>query len=223
MKVLIIGGTKGIGMEIAYLLGKTDTVLSMARNPVMHRAMKLDLAWPEHDISIAVRHAIDELEGVDWLVCSAGMGAFYAPFQETEESVLKLLQTNFVGTQQVIKICLKDLMKSRGKILCIGSSTVDQPSHGLAAYKASKAALQYWATQRASELAKHHVALNVLSVGWVDTPMTATLKPELREKIIRRIPIGRMAWPQEIAVVADHILRMPHYMTGAVIPMTGGM
>lgn len=176
----------------------------------------------------AFEAAVRALGGLDWLVLSAGMGAMFPPFGDTPSRARELAEVNFVGRQQVLKLALRHLARTRGKAVVLSSNCVREKSPGLGLYKGSHAAMEAYSTEMGMEFAKLHVAVNVVAPSWVESsnafaaPMTDELKPELAEKIRRRMPLGRMLWPEEVADVACGLLSMTHRLTGAIIPVTGG-
>lgn len=219
LRVIVVGGTKGIGeATVARLRKDGAAVIPMARSNG-----SLDLAWDDGRISAAVHEAVGLLGGgLDRLVLSGGMGAYVSTLEMDSARVDELWRTNFGGPVQVYRAALRSLLRARGKVLWIGSTVATHGARGLSAYAATKAAVDGFVRSEARTLAKHHVAMNVLSPGWVETPMTAEIKPEIREAIVRSIPMRRMAYAAEIAEVAVGMLAWPHWCTGGVHEVTGG-
>jgi 3-oxoacyl-[acyl-carrier protein] reductase len=226
MRSLVIGGTKGIGLATADLLRKDGAeVVVAARNieGAPRPKVCLDLQHNSELIKERVDEAVELLGGLDWLVISAGSGAMYpSPHGDTDLRAAVLMQTNFVGRQQAFKAASRHLHRCRGKAVLVTSDSVHRKAPGLALYKASHAAMEAYATEVGKEYAGHGVAVNVVSPCWVEGDMTDGLPEEMQEKIRQRSPLGRMLWPSEIAEVIYHTLQMPHVLTGAVIPVTGG-
>lgn len=218
MRCIIVGGSRGIGRAIAARLSaQGHAVASMSRAD-----QNLDLGWPDAKIHEAMDAEVGKLGGLDWLVLSGGMGAYLGMFEADSERVGKLMQTNFLGPLQVYRRALPALLKTKGKVLWIGSTVVTHGARGLAVYAATKATVDGFVRSEARGLARHGVAMNVLSPGWIATEMTAEIKPEIRQGIIRSIPLRRMGEAEEVAEMAVGILETSHFLTGSVIEMTGG-
>ena len=143
-------------------------------------------------------------------------------YGDLESRARMLMDTNFIGRQQFLRIALRELVRYHGKCVIVSSDSVRLRSPGLALYRASHAAMEAYATQVGMEYIAKGVAVNVVSPSWVAGDMTADLKPELVQKIKRRMPLGRMLWNEEVAEVIVRVLEMPHVLTGIVIPVTGG-
>lgn len=223
MHAFIVGGSKGIGSAIAdHLRTLEHRVVTGARTGA---DVSIDLCASPGAIETACREAMAALDGhLDWLVISAGRGAEYAPWEETAERAEALMAVNFHGRQQVFKALVKHLQRARGKVVFIGSDCVSNQKRypGGALYKASHAAMQSFSEEKAKAYACVGVAINVVAPSWVSTDMTAGFKEERVQKILRRMPLGRFLWPEEVARVVVGVLEMPHVLTGATIPVTGG-
>jgi 3-oxoacyl-[acyl-carrier protein] reductase len=159
---------------------------------------RLDLDDFDSTITQAVNEAIGWLSGLDLLVLSAGMGAMHTPFEETSERARSLMQVNYFGPATVWRACMRELLKSHGTMIVIGSTCADRPSPGLTLYRASKAAMHAFALNQA-HVYRDRIRIHVLAPGWVDTEMTANLHPALKEKIVSKIPAGRFATADEVA------------------------
>lgn len=218
MKVILVGGAKGIGHAIYTRLSKDHCVVRLSRST----DPSLDLRWESDLIDDRIGDIVECLDGVDWLVVSAGMGAYTWPHMENRDVRELMMAINYHGPVDCFLASRRALMKSRGKVLFIGSTVATRGAKGLQHYAATKGALDAYVRSAARGLAKHGVAMNVLSPGWVDTPMTAEIEPKLREAIIKSIPLRRMIRPEEVAEFAARILESPHALTGQILEMSGG-
>ena len=226
MRCIVIGGTKGIGKATADRLRKDGHEIVVAardiRNAPRPKVM-LDLHHKAEFIRERIEEAVTLLGGLDWFVISAGQSGMYpSPHGDSECRARLLIETNFLGRQQALKAASRHLHRYRGKAVIVSSDAVHRKAPGLALYKASHAAMEAYAQEVGKEYAGHGVAVNVVAPSWVDSEMTEGLSETLKEKITTRSPLGRMIWPDEIAEVIYHVLQMPHVLTGAVIPVTGG-
>jgi NAD(P)-dependent dehydrogenase (short-subunit alcohol dehydrogenase family) len=226
MRSLVIGGTKGIGRATSALLRKNGHEVLVAARDVseaIQPSMELDLRDNATTIKERIESAIELLGGLDWLVISAGQSGMYAsPHSDSEERARMLVETNFLGRQQALKAAARHLLRARGKAVVVTTDANHRKAPGLALYKASHSAMEAYATELGMEYAGHGVAINVVAPGWVESEMTEELPEQMKAKIIKRSAIGRMIWCSEIAEVIHHLLQMPHVLTGAVIPVTGG-
>ena len=219
-RVVVVGGTKGIGKAIADGAAKIGcSVIRLARRD---SDVSLDLGWRENRIADAIERAAEIRAGIDWLVLSAGMGAYVSPLEMTEQRILKMFRTNTIGPILVYRAALRHLICSRGRVLFISSTVGDRGARGLSLYGASKSAIHGFVRSEARGLASHGVAMNALAPGWVNTDMTDRIEPGLKEAIVKSIPMRRMAEPDEIASFALSILSAPHFLTGQILEMSGG-
>ena len=150
------------------------------------------------------------------------MGAYLNPVAP-EEKIEELLHTNFVGPVLVYQAALKSLIKSSGSVLFLSSTVSRRPgASGLSVYAATKGAIESYVVSEARRVARKGVRMNVLSPGWVESPMTDEIDPALKERIIKAIPLKRMGSPEEIAQVALDIIEGPEFLTGSIVEIGGG-
>ena len=226
-KVIIIGGSSGIGAAIAQeCIEQGETVLTMQRRDSKWKSIKLDLRWNQHRIADAVRAAVDQLRGVDWLVLSGGVAAYTLPLVR-EEQIVEMIRANFLGPRLVFNSALRSLHRNAdvpsSRVLYIGSTATRRTGKALEDYAATKAAAETFFVAAGRRFAEFGLRCNVLSPGWVESPMSFSLKEELKEKAKRVIALKRFAEPQEVAQLAYSILSGPDYLTGDVISMSGGL
>ncbi len=217
MKIIIVGASKGIGSAIAQRSAAAGhEVLSLSRST----DPPLDLTWSQEQITETVRVQVSN--GLDALVISGGMGAYLNPVAP-EEKIEELLRTNFVGPVLVYQAALKSLIKSSGSVLFLSSTVSRRPgASGLSVYAATKGAIESYVVSEARRVARKGVRMNVLSPGWVESPMTDEIDPALKERIIKAIPLKRMGSPEEIAQVALDIIEGPEFLTGSIVEIGGG-
>ena len=223
-KVIVVGGSSGIGAAIADVCASNgQRVLTMQRTTSKWNAIELDLRWDQDTIGLAVAAAIKMQQGIDWLVLSGGVAAYTLPLVR-EEQIVEMIRTNYIGPRLVFNAFLKELGKgSSSRVLYIGSTAAQRTGKALEDYAASKAAAETYFLAAGRRFAKLGIRCNVLAPGWVESPMSDALKPELAEKAKRVISLHRFAQPTEIADMAYSILDGPDYMTGDRISISGGL
>jgi 3-oxoacyl-[acyl-carrier protein] reductase len=143
----------------------------------------------------------------------------------SDESFGAVLDANLMGTFRFVRRCAKGMLRARsGRIVLIGSVVGLMGSGGQVNYAATKAGLVGMARSLARELGSRSITANVVAPGFVETDMTAELGDERKAEILAQVPLGRMATPEEIgAVVAWLASPAAAYITGAVIPVDGGL
>lgn len=219
-RVLVIGGTKGIGLATKKaLLAAGHQVLALSRQT----EPPLDLMWTQERITDVVRQEIENLGGLDALVVSAGMGAYLNPIA-AEQEILDLTRTNFVGPVLCYQAALPSLIRSRGKAIFISSTASRKPGSGpLSVYGATKAAVNSYVSSESRRSIKRGVALCAVSPGWVETPMVREMKTELRDATTRAIPARRYGQPEEIALFVRDLLNQSNWViAGSTYECSGG-
>jgi 3-oxoacyl-[acyl-carrier protein] reductase len=143
----------------------------------------------------------------------------------SDEDFDDVLDTNLTGAFRVAKRATKGLLKlKKGRLIFIGSVVALLGSAGQVNYAASKSGLVGMARSFARELGSRAITANVIAPGFVETDMTAGLDEKRRSEIADSIPLARFSNPQEIADVVSFIAsNKAGYITGAVIPVDGGL
>jgi 3-oxoacyl-[acyl-carrier protein] reductase len=143
----------------------------------------------------------------------------------SEDAFAEVLDTNLAGAYRVAKRAVRGMMRMRrGRLVFISSVVGLYGSAGQANYASSKAGLVGLARSLARELGSRGITSNVIAPGFVDSDMTANLSEERKAAILGAVPLGRYAVPAEVAA-AVAFLAGPDaaYITGAVIPVDGGL
>jgi len=136
-----------------------------------------------------------------------------------------VVDTDLNGVFNVTRQFIDGMVERRfGRIVSISSVNGQKGQFGQTNYSASKAGLFGFTRALAREVAENGITVNTVSPGYVDTSMVASVPAEVRDAIIRRIPVGRLARPQEIAwAVAFLTAEESGYITGANLPVNGGL
>ncbi|GAU68485.1 3-oxoacyl-[acyl-carrier-protein] reductase [Streptomyces sp. NPDC001339] len=226
--VLVTGGNRGIGLAIARAFAEAgDKVAITYRSgepPAGFLAVKCDITDSEQ-VEQAYKE-IEEKQGpVEVLVANAGVTRDQLLMRMSEEDFTSVLETNLTGTFRVVKRANRAMLRARkGRIVLISSVVGLMGAPGQANYAASKAGLVGFARSLARELGSRNITVNVVAPGFVDTDMTRALTDEQRDNIVKQVPLARYAQPEEIASSVRFLASdEAAYITGAVIPVDGGL
>jgi 3-oxoacyl-[acyl-carrier protein] reductase len=143
----------------------------------------------------------------------------------SEDDFGDVLDTNLTGAYRVAKRAVRGMIRMRrGRIIFISSVVGLLGSGGQANYAASKAGLVGLARSLARELGSRHITVNVVAPGFVDTDMTAALADDKKAAILAGVPLGRLGSAGEVAAAVAFLASDDAaYITGAVIPVDGGL
>lgn len=143
----------------------------------------------------------------------------------SDDDFTSVLDTNLTGTFRVVKAAVRKMLRARkGRVVLISSVVGLTGQAGQANYAASKAGLVGFARSLARELGSRNITVNVVAPGFVDTDMTRVLTDEQRQNIVGQVPLARYAQPEEIAASVRFLAsEEAAYITGAVIPVDGGL
>ncbi|HEY5352070.1 MAG TPA: 3-oxoacyl-ACP reductase FabG [Streptosporangiaceae bacterium] len=226
--VLVTGGNRGIGLAIARRLaagGDQVTVTSRSGDAVAGLAT---VACDVRDAD-AVDQAFATVEAdqgpVEVLVANAGITRDQLLALMKEDDFTDVIDTNLTGAYRVAKRAVRGMMRlRRGRMVFISSVVGLLGSGGQANYAASKAGLVGLARSLARELGSRNITANVVAPGFVDTDMTAGLPDERKAAILGQVPLGRLATAEEVAATVAFLAGPDAaYITGAVIPVDGGL
>ena len=226
--VLVTGGNRGIGRAIAEaFLAQGDKVAVTTRSggaPEGALDVTCDVTDPAA-VEAAFVTIEAELGPVEILVANAGVTADTLLLRMSEEQWSSVIDTNLTGTFRLAKRAAKGMLRMRrGRIILISSVVGLLGSAGQVNYAASKAGLVGMARSLARELGSRSITTNVVAPGFVDTDMTAVLTDEQKTAIRAQVPLGRYADPAEVASAVTWLASDgAAYITGAVIPVDGGL
>ena len=231
--VLVTGGNRGIGLAIARTFADAGDKVAITYRSGEPPAdlVALGVLPVRCDITDTeqVEQAYKEIEekhgAVEVLIANAGITRDQLLMRMTEEDFTSVLDTNLTGTYRVVKRANRAMLRAkRGRVVLISSVVGLMGSAGQANYAASKAGLIGFARSLARELGSRNITFNVVAPGFVDTDMTRALTDEQREGIVSQVPMGRYGQPEEIAATVRFLASDgASYITGAVIPVDGGL
>ena len=226
--VLITGGSKGIGLACAQHFASLGDNVAITYNSTKPSdeffSVKCDVT-SQADVDLAFAAVEEKFGTVQVLVSNAGITKDLLLLRMSENDFASVIDANLTGAYRVCKRATQGMLRARsGRIILMSSVVGLLGSAGQANYAASKSGLVGLARSLARELGSRSITVNVVAPGPVETDMTAALTEEQRTKMIDAVPLGRTATPQEIAgVVAFLASSDAAYITGAVIPVDGGL
>jgi 3-oxoacyl-[acyl-carrier protein] reductase len=236
---LVTGSAQGIGRAIALNLaqGGARIVLTDMREAKLDEVAKEIEAQGGKVIRFvvdvtdreAVRKVVDQAletwEKIDILVNNAGITRDSLVMRMKVEDWQAVLKTNLDGAFYCIQAVLPSMVRQRyGRIVSIASVVAQAGNVGQANYISSKAGIIGLTKGVAAEVARRNITVNAVAPGFIATPMTENLPPEIKEKMLSIIPIGRMGTDAEIATgVRFLVSEEARYITGHVLNINGGM
>ncbi len=226
--VLVTGGNRGIGRAIAEaFLAQGDKVAVTTRSGgAPDGALDLRCDITDGDAVEAAFKAAEEAHGpVEVLVANAGITHDTLLLRMSDDDWDSVIDTNLTGSFRLAKRASKGMLRlRRGRIIFISSVVGLLGSPGQVNYAASKAGLVGMARSIARELGSRSITANVVAPGYVETDMTAALTDEQQEAIKGQVPLARYAAPEEVASAVTWLAGDgAAYVTGAVIPVDGGL
>jgi 3-oxoacyl-[acyl-carrier protein] reductase len=238
-RALVTGGGRGLGAAIVRALATdghdvTFTYRSAsAEADTLLKAVQTDYpsqAFAALAVDLADKVAVDafvkdvEPRGFSAFVHNAGQSYDSLAMMMDQAKAEAAMQVNFWSFTRIGGALTRQMMRARdGRVVVIGSITALQANQGNAAYAASKAALLGYVRTLAIEIARTGVTVNYVAPGFIDTEMMAPYA-KYREQMEAQIPARRFAKPEEIAdLVAFLLTPQATYLTGAVLPIDGGL
>lgn len=236
---LVTGASRGIGQAIALELGRNGAVV-VGTATSESGAERISATFKENGIEgfglmldvcdaasvEATLATIQERVGAPLiLVNNAGITRDNLMMRMKDDEWHDVVNTNLNSLFRLSKGVLRGMTKARwGRIISIGSVVGAMGNAGQVNYAAAKAGLEGFSRALAREVGSRAVTVNSVTPGFIDTDMTRELPEAQREALLTQIPLGRLGQAQEIAnVVAFLASEGAGYVTGATIPVNGGM
>lgn len=234
MKVaLVTGASRGIGRRIAeVLLEKGNKVAGTARSEASFKDFTHPNLLPigadagdPNSAKAAVEKAVAWGGGLHILVNNAGIHRDNLVMRMSDEEWDDVVSTNLSAVFRMIRAAARPLLKAKwGRIVNISSVVGIMGNAGQPNYSAAKAGVIGLTKSVAKELASRSITVNCVCPGFIETDMTKDFTPEMREKILPSIPLGKFGDPSDIAhLVAFLASEEAGYITGQVLVCDGGM
>ena len=225
---LVTGGNRGIGLAIARSLqSEGHRVVITYRSgtpPEGFDAVQMDVTDGQ-SVDSAFAKIENEIGQPEIIVANAGITKDGLVMRMSDEDFESVIDANLTGAFRVAKRATKGLLKlKRGRLIFVGSVVGSVGAAGQVNYSASKSGLVGMARSFARELGSRGITANVIAPGFVETDMTANLDEKRRGDIAAQVPLGRFCSAEEIAEVVSFIASSKaSYITGAIIPVDGGL
>jgi 3-oxoacyl-[acyl-carrier protein] reductase len=226
--VLVTGGNRGIGLAIARAFAERGDRVAITHRgaavPEYLFGVRCDVTDSEA-VDAAFAEVEHELGPVEVLVANAGITDSTLLTRMTEDRFTRVVDTNLTGAWRCARRAVGPMVRGRnGRMIFISSVVGLYGSAGLTNYAASKAGLIGLARSIAREVGSRQVTANVVAPGFVTTDMTSNLPQQYGAAYRESIPLGRFADPTEVAGVVEWLAGpSAAYVTGAVIPVDGGL
>ena len=236
---LVTGASQGIGRAIALVLSESGAKVALAaRNAEKLASLAGEIAKSggealaiQMDVADAAQiksgfqQVLAKFGRLDILVNNAAITRDTLALRMKLEDWDAVLRTNLTGAHLCIQQALGAMLKQRsGRIINITSVVAETGNAGQANYVASKAGLIGLTRAIAIEVASRSITVNAIAPGFIETPMTDPLSPELKEKMKSMIPLGRFGADKEIAAAVVFLASdEAGYITGQVLDVNGGM
>ncbi len=236
---LITGANRGIGWAIGRMLLEAGVRVAFGSrtgaDAVQERirglsggergaAVVLDMS-DSASIEAALDSVLHRWGRVDILVNNAGIVRDRLLLRMDEAEFREVIDVNLVGPFRMVKAVLRPMMKQRyGRIVSISSVVGSTGNAGQANYAASKGGLEAFSKSVALEVASRGITVNVVAPGFIETDMTAGLPENVTSGVLERIPVRRFGRGEEIAHAVRFLVDpAAGYITGAVVPVNGGL
>jgi len=227
--VVVTGASRGIGLAIAtWFADRGDCVAALSSSGAIVDRAAMSVACDVAS-SGAVDAAFDDVESTlgpcEVLIANAGITADQLAVRMSDADWQRVLDVNLTGSFLCARRAMRKMIRARaGRIVLISSVSAFVGLPGQANYAASKAGLIGLARALAREVGSRSITVNVVAPGLVATDMTAALGDERLALMAAQVPLGRIAAPEDVAAVVGFLASQEAgYVTGAVVPVDGGL
>jgi len=238
--VIVSGGSRGIGKAVVLAFAEQGanvafTFLSNneAANEVVNESKSLKGTVKAYQVDIRdqqqvkklVSDVITEWKCIDVVINNAGIRQDKTLAFMSDENWNDVINTNLNGAFYLTRAAVFYMLKKKsGRVIFISSISGIFGIPGQVNYSSAKAALLGFTRSLAKEVAQYGISVNAVAPGGVDTDMVATMNEKDKEKLLKGVPLGRMCRVDEVTSVVKFLSDdAPEYLTGAVIPLDGGL
>lgn len=236
---LVTGASRGIGQAIALELGRQGAVVvgtatsaagaeriaeTLKSNGIQGGGLVLDVSSDE-SVTAALAQIQDQYGQLAILVNNAGITRDNLMLRMKDDEWFDVINTNLNSLYRLSKAVLRGMTKARwGRIINVGSVVGAMGNAGQSNYAAAKAGVEGFSRALAREVGSRNITVNTVAPGFIDTDMTRELPEAQREALLTQIPLARLGQAEEIAKVVSFLASDgAAYVTGATIPVNGGM
>lgn len=237
---IITGASKGIGSAIALRLAKSGIDIAINYNSDLKGANETkeecekfgvraeiyqgDVSL-EEDVSRIFHEVIKDFKTVDILINNAGITRDNILLRMTGEDFKNVIDVNLNSAFWTMKFASKIMMKKRsGNIVNISSVVGLRGNSGQLNYSASKAGLIGMTKSLAKEVSSRNIRVNAVAPGFIETKMTDNLNDEVKERLLKEIPLKKFGSPEDVANMVNFLVsEESRYITGQVLSVDGGM
>ncbi len=236
---LVTGAAQGIGRAISRslaregadlalcdinLAGAQDVARELSHEGGRCLALQVDVSSPS-EVKASAERVLGEWDRIDILINNAGITKDGLLVRMKDEDWDLVLDVNLKGAFHFTREALRPMMKQRwGRIINVASVVGAMGNVGQANYVASKAGLIGLTKATAREVASRAITVNAIAPGFIETDMTQRLSEEVRQGMLKQIPLGRFGLPEDVAGVVGFLAsEASSYITGQVIHINGGM
>jgi 3-oxoacyl-[acyl-carrier protein] reductase len=237
---IITGGTRGIGLAIAHRLAKDgyDLVLSYRGDEEVAAAAKQEIEPYGHRLLVVasdvsqpdvagtlIETTINEFGKLDALINNAGITRDTLIMRMSEDDWDAVLSTNLKGAFLCSKAAIRPMLRQRsGRIVNLTSVVGLVGNAGQANYAAAKAGLIGLTKSTAKEVGSRGITVNAIAPGFIDTRLTEVLPQEMKDTLLKNIPLGRLGSPDDVSGAVAFLLSPDaSYITGHVLTIDGGL
>ena len=228
MRILITGGTSGIGKSLVELLASNNEVIFTYKSNIKEKerleskylvsGYYLDLEDKD-----SIFNLVNKLDNIDVLINNAAIAIDNDYNLKTYEEFKKVIDTNLIGTYYLTKLISNKINKDGSIIFISSTNGIDTEYIESIDYDASKAGVISLMRNFANYLAPN-IRVNAIAPGWVDTPMNENISDDFRKKEVEKILLGRFAKPIEIANVINFLIsKEASYINKTIIRVDGGL
>lgn len=236
---LVTGASRGIGKAIALHLARSGAIVAgtatteggaeaitayMAEAGIKGKGFALNVCDGD-EIPIVIKAITEEFGTPLILVNNAGITRDNLMLRMKADEWDSVIDTNLSSLYRTTKACIRGMTKARwGRIINVGSVVGAMGNTGQANYSAAKAGMEGFGRSLAREFGSRNITVNTIAPGFIDTDMTKELPEEQKDAMLAQIPLKRLGQPDEIAAVVEFLSGdSAAYITGATIPVNGGM